>query len=221
MNTGGRTVFGGPDDFLDVSVVSRNKQSTCTKGAYEIIGTTAGKHNTCRLYLEPLSTIDSDIRRYTTWINSKDVRDMLGRADRFVTVDEQREFVKHCEGKPYFNIVYSDGNNNKIIGVCNIVVLNDNARHGIIGIHIGDSDYRHKGLGKKALQLLITLAFESMNLESLSLSVMADNTDAIMCYKSVGFKQQGVMRKRAYYDGKYHDSIYMDIIREEYFSSNE
>ena len=48
------------------------------------------------------------------------------------------------------------------------------------------------------------------------LGVMSFNERAIACYKKVGFKEIGRRRQSYYLNGKYYDSVYMDILKEEF-----
>ncbi len=45
---------------------------------------------------------------------------------------------------------------------------------------------------------------------------MEFNVRALKCYKKCGFKEYGRRRKCRFVDGKYYDSIEMDILNEEF-----
>lgn len=171
--------------------------------------------NDKKVYLSPLSGC---INLYVDWINNFEVSSMLGRANRVTTEADQVEFVAHCKGKPYFDINYGGNGSITKIGVCSIVVIDEITRHAVIGIHIGSKDYRGLGIGSAAVDMLMEFAFKRMNLESLSLTVVEDNKEAIKCYERCGFKRQGIQRNRAYVNGVYKNLIYMDITKEEYFT---
>ena len=42
------------------------------------------------------------------------------------------------------------------------------------------------------------------------------NTYALKCYEKCGFKEYGIRRKCKFVNGKYYDSISMDILAEEF-----
>ena len=186
-----------------------------TREYCEILSRNIGKY---KVYLSPLSGKVSD---YTNWINDFEINSMLGRADRITTEAEQTEFITNCKGKPYFDINCKGENFNSKIGVCSIVVIDNLTRHAVIGIHIGSKEYRGIGIGKAAVDMLMEFAFKRMNLESLSLTVVEDNTKAIRCYANCGFRTQGIQRNRAYVNGVYKNLIYMDITKDEYFNKGE
>jgi RimJ/RimL family protein N-acetyltransferase len=63
------------------------------------------------------------------------------------------------------------------------------------------------------MSLLIDFGFNYLNLNNIMLKVFAFNERAINCYKKAGFKEIGRRRQAYYLKGKYHDQIFMDIIR--------
>ena len=58
-----------------------------------------------------------------------------------------------------------------------------------------------------------------MNLHSIELYVMSFNERALNCYKKCGFKEIGKMRENRFINGKYYDTIIMDILENEFSES--
>ena len=48
---------------------------------------------------------------------------------------------------------------------------------------------------------------------------MSFNERALKCYKKCGFKEVGRIRQSKYINGRYYDSIVMDILKEEFTQS--
>jgi RimJ/RimL family protein N-acetyltransferase len=82
---------------------------------------------------------------------------------------------------------------------------------------IGDEKNRSKGYGTEAIRLGIKYGFEVLNLNNIELKVYDFNERALNTYKKAGFKEYGRRRQAYYLNGKYHDVICMDILREEYY----
>ncbi len=59
------------------------------------------------------------------------------------------------------------------------------------GFIIVDSNVRGKGYGKEMLSLAKRYAFEFLHVDEISLGVFIDNSKAMYCYQSVGFKESG------------------------------
>ena len=61
-----------------------------------------------------------------------------------------------------------------------------------------------------------SFGFDSLNLHSINLQVHEFNERAKKCYEKVGFKEVGKYRDFLYLEGVYHNSIIMDILKEDY-----
>ena len=68
----------------------------------------------------------------------------------------------------------------------------------------------------KPIQLILDFGFNYLNLNNIDLALMEFNERALKCYKKCGFKEIGRRRKCKFINGKYYDSILMDILSEEF-----
>jgi RimJ/RimL family protein N-acetyltransferase len=82
-----------------------------------------------------------------------------------------------------------------------------------VGLLIGEEENRSKGYGEEVLKLLLDYGFQYLNLNNVMLRVFSFNERAIQCYKKVGFKEMGRRRQSYYLKGKFHDEVYMDILK--------
>ncbi len=103
----------------------------------------------------------------------------------------------------------------KLIGNCSIHEIDQLRQCAEVGLFIGDEENRNKGYGKEVLNLLLNYGFDYLNLNNIMLKVFSFNERAINCYKKVGFKEIGRRRQSYYLKGKFYDTVYMDILREE------
>jgi diamine N-acetyltransferase len=83
-------------------------------------------------------------------------------------------------------------------------------------ILIGRPEYRGAGYAKEAIQLLLAYCFLRLNINRVYLHVYADNQRAIGLYRTVGFREEGVLRE-AYFDGgSYKDVLVMSVLSHEH-----
>ena len=54
-----------------------------------------------------------------------------------------------------------------------------------------------------------------LNMHKVYLYVDVDNQVGIHIYEGVGFVKEGVMRQQFYANGRYHDSLFMGIFKDE------
>lgn len=87
-------------------------------------------------------------------------------------------------------------------------------------IFIGNKAYWGKGYGTEAMQILLSFAFNQININKVRLNVYSFNERAIKSYEKCGFKKEGVLRQEIFRDGKYHDTVVMGLLREEWDKVN-
>ncbi|WP_409290299.1 GNAT family N-acetyltransferase [Peribacillus sp. SCS-37] len=90
------------------------------------------------------------------------------------------------------------------------------SRSCTVGIGIGEKNYWGRGYGTDAMHTLIRFIFLTLNLKRIQLDTWSGNTRAVRSYEKCGFKIEGRLRKNAYIDGTYYDTIIMGLLREEW-----
>ena len=107
----------------------------------------------------------------------------------------------------------------EIIRIVGLHEINNINRTATLGIFIGNKDYRSKGYGTEAIKLILDFGFNYLNLNNIDLALMEFNKRALKCYEKCGFKKIGRRRKCKFINGRYYDSILMDILSEEFTKS--
>jgi len=161
-----------------------------------------------KCYLSPINIEDYDL--YTKWINDLEIGKYLFFAGQSINKQKEKEVLQDLAEKHNYAII--DKKNDKLIGNCGFVSIDDRHSKSEVGIFIGDKDYLSKGYGSEALSLLIQYGFDYLNLHNIFLMVYDFNKRAIKSYKKIGFKEVGIRREAMKRNGKYHDIIYMDIL---------
>ncbi|MBP3502705.1 MAG: GNAT family N-acetyltransferase [Clostridia bacterium] len=166
-----------------------------------------------RIYLSPRNTEDYEI--FTEWLNDFETTDYIGKSGNLISLEGEKEFLeKNNSPIATFAIVTLD--HDKMIGTVSLENVDFINRTATLGIFIGDKDYRSKGYGTEAIKLILEYGFKYMNLNNIKLDLMSFNERALKCYKKCGFKEYGRRRKCKFVNGKYYDSISMDILAEEF-----
>ncbi|WP_049572851.1 GNAT family N-acetyltransferase [Nonomuraea sp. SBT364] len=73
-----------------------------------------------------------------------------------------------------------------------------------------------RGYGTEAIELVLDHAFTTTPLHRVSLEVHAFNERARHVYKKIGFVEEGVLRDALRWDGEWHDSVVMSVLRREW-----
>lgn len=90
------------------------------------------------------------------------------------------------------------------------------SRNAEIGIFIGDKTIWDQGYGTEVVKLLLRHGFATLNLHRIYLRVYSDNPRAIRVYEKVGFVHEGRMREAEYHENRYHDVLFMSMLRQEW-----
>lgn len=91
-------------------------------------------------------------------------------------------------------------------------------RSGELGIMVGEKDARGRGLGTEAVRLMCDIGFNVLGLNSIHLVVFGWNVAGQKAYVKAGFREVGRRREARWYDGRYWDEIWYDILRSEFES---
>jgi RimJ/RimL family protein N-acetyltransferase len=164
-----------------------------------------------RVYLSPMNAEDS--QQYTEWFNDLETTQYLHARHWMVNEAGERSFLENKKGKHAYTIVSAEddtplGN----VGLHNIDQLNGMA---MAGIFIGDKAQRGQGYGYEALGLLIWYGFKVLGLGNIILNYFSYNQRGAKLYAKLGFQPMGTRRKCVFWNGKYHDLVYMDLLEEE------
>lgn len=169
-----------------------------------------------RIYLSPRNSEDVEI--FTEWLNDFETTDYTGRSGQLLTIEGEREYIqKNLNPEATFVIVTLE--ENRMIGIVGLEEIDSINRTATLGIFIGDKQYRNQGYGTEAIQLILDYGFNYLNLQNIKLDLMEFNERGLACYKKCGFKEYGRRRKCKYINGKYYDSIEMDVLKEEFIES--
>lgn len=170
-----------------------------------------------RIFLSPVDTSNEEIEKFTEWMNDFKVTDYIGRSGYITTVIGEKEWLentaKNTESR-IFDII--ELKNNKLIGVISLENFNWIERSAVLGIFIGDRDFRNNGYGAEAINLLLEYGFKYLNLHSIRLELLSINERAHKCYSKCGFKDTGCNREQVFLNGKYYDKLHMDILENEF-----
>ena len=160
-----------------------------------------------------------DLPFITAWVNDAETTKYLG--DLFVwpqTVRNSDDFLESrlSGSRREASFVIADKYTQDYLGQADLMDINWIDRCATVGMVIGRSDNRGKGIGEEALRLLCDFAFLKLGLMRVDLHVYSGNERAIACYEKAGFVKEGVKRKARYCNGAFMDLVLMSILREEW-----
>jgi len=99
-------------------------------------------------------------------------------------------------------------------GFCKFYKIDKVNNNCVLGADL-HSSYRGKHFSKYMWNLMLDFCFNQNHLNMVYLTTAEYNTIAINLYRSLGFKDAGLIPQSLYRDGKYYDQICMYMLRDE------
>jgi ribosomal-protein-alanine N-acetyltransferase len=139
-------------------------------------------------------------------------------SDESVTsLEEARElYRKYIAPRPYLFrlglVMKATGN---LIGTVGFYGIDRVNKRAIVGADL-KKEYWGNGLMSEALQALIRFAFKEMELNRVEASTDPQNLRSLRLIERCAFRKEGVLRKKSYYKGAFHDDVIYSLLREEW-----
>jgi diamine N-acetyltransferase len=156
----------------------------------------------------------SDLPRYVQWLNDPAVLEYFGQVFPMSMPDEEAWYEGMLEDRTVRNFAVDlEGQHVGGAGFGRIDPRNASAE---VGLFIGLPELWDQGVGTDVLKTILRFGFEEMNLNRIALRVFAGNERAVHLYEKVGFQHEGRMRQAEFRHGRYHDLLWMSVLREEW-----
>lgn len=166
------------------------------------------------IILKPITIDDYNLIKLAEWRNNPKTKPAL-RSYYDTAIDYQKDWaeiiIKDKTCSYYFIFKDSD-----CIGYCGLDKIHEVNRTAEISLLI-DPECWGKGYGKRAIMSLLTVGFMQLNINCIYAEVYL-TTENIFFWKKCGFKLEGTMRKRKYWNNKYYDSYILSILKEEFLN---
>lgn len=103
----------------------------------------------------------------------------------------------------------------KLIGTCGYYDWNKTVRRAEIGYDL-DPAYWGQGIMTEALRSVLEYGFEKMRLNRIQVIIDSKNTRSVKLVFMLGFKKEGVLRQRSYFNGQFLDDVCFSLLKEEW-----
>ena len=165
------------------------------------------------IYLRKLE--ETDLDQTWNWIYEPEIYNAIGFQVPISKTEQRRWFddMEKNRSKIVFAICFKE--NSEHIGNVSIDLIDFRHRNARISIFLADHDKRGCGFGTRAIKLLITYAFDYLNLHRIYCKANAGEIMVLNFYKKVGFKEEGKLREHEYVVGKYTDKILLGLLKNE------
>jgi RimJ/RimL family protein N-acetyltransferase len=164
----------------------------------------------------------SDAPAFQGWVNDVEVQRYIGGPPAQFSRPAEEQFITASttldweHGFPFALEATDVEGGPRLIGNIRLHRLDAIHRRGEIGIMIGDRAFWSRGYGEDAMRTISRFGFRDLDLHRLELTTGEFNPRAIRCYEKVGFTIEGRLRAHRYVGGRYYDTLYMGLLRDEF-----
>lgn len=168
------------------------------------------------IYLRALEIDDYVL--FNKWRNDPEIVKYLGANIFLVSKEREKKSIENKIFDDSKNVYFAicENESNKLIGyssINNIDLRNLKAEWG--GILIGDKEFHGKGLGKEASSLMLRFLFDQYPINKCYAFCLEEHPVTLKLFLSLGFQQDGILRKEVYKNGEFKNVLLFSILREE------
>jgi len=135
----------------------------------------------------------------------------------FVSSEYEKEWVKNAINvKNEVRVGVCRRDTGELIGLASIIAvewLNRSARTQVL---IGEKSLWGQGYGGQALYELLKFAFDERGFERIWVRILDSNTGSLALHRKIGFKDEGIMRRAVFKNGKFNNVHILSILRDEF-----
>jgi len=176
-----------------------------------------------RIYLRALES--DDYINTIKWRNDPQIFETLTQPRRFVSEKTEQDWIqkaiKENELGVCLRLAICLKENNKHIGLIQLLNIDMKNKSGEVTTLIGEKEYWGQGLIGEARILLFEHAFLDLGLERISNKVLDFNKASLRSYEKFGSVREGILRNAVYKNGKFHDMVLFSMLREEFLAKYE
>jgi len=146
-----------------------------------------GKIESENYYLRSLVPDIDDLSNYISWMTDLSQNEFIDSVRKNFTIEELKGYIteKNNSSNAILFGIFDKSNGNHVGNIKLEPILENN--YAWIGILIGESAYRGKGVGFEVITSIMQFSKEALYLSQLCLGVNKSNTPALRLYMKLGF----------------------------------
>jgi RimJ/RimL family protein N-acetyltransferase len=162
--------------------------------------------------LEPLDP-GADLRDYVRWVNDPETTRFMWIGHSQLGESDIREYIESFQDKDdrvlYGIMTRDDGRH---VGNITLQSIDRNNSCADIGIMIGATDVRGRGVGTEAIGLVADYALAELGLHRVYAGYVDDNLSSAGAFRKNGFVVEGRSREAFELDGEYRDVVRVGLL---------
>jgi [ribosomal protein S5]-alanine N-acetyltransferase len=166
---------------------------------------------------------EHDLVKWTSWFNDEGITRYMNKGVFPNTLAQQKEHLRKLiaeNNNIQLAIDLKDDEELILIGLIGLHNIDWIHRTAAISILIGEDEGRGKGMGTKAIKLLVNHAFRKMNLRKINAGMWSKNIASKKAFEANGFNLEGVKKEEYFCENNYLDSLDYGLLKKEWKKIN-
>ena len=156
-------------------------------------------------------------KEYETWMNDWEIIKFTEQRFKKTSIKDIKNYLKKINNSKsdfIYGIYIKDRKNDIHIGNIKIGSINFYHKRAEISYFIGNKFFWNKGVGKKAINLILNIAKNKFKLKKIIAGVYSLNRSSINVLLSNGFKKEATLKSHIVFNNKrYNSYIYGYVFR--------
>ena len=159
----------------------------------------------------------SDLSLVQTWRNNEKIRRNF-REYREFSMDQKENWYENMIKDDRFEMfVIIDCKLDEVVGVSGLTYIDWVNRHADVHFYIGKNEaWIDQKYAPKAINIILGYGFNILDLNKIWAEVYEIDKLKLNFFENIGFKIDANLREHYYYNGKYHISHILSILKREY-----
>ena len=170
-----------------------------------------------KVTLRPLER--QDLERSRNWVNNSDLAAALLRVWPVTEIDQENWFESLCTRPD--RLVWAVLASERHIGNVGLYHLDLLHRRAEAWCLIGEPNSQGQGLGRQAMELLLSYGYNGLGLNKIYLHVASENTMALKMYRTLGFITEGELQAEYFIQGRFRDILRLRLLVQEWASAKK
>lgn len=161
----------------------------------------------------------NDLEQLRAWRNLPEYRKHF-REYREISTQMQQRWYENSVVNDNKTLMFAvrDRKTDVLLGCCGLCYINWVGRHADLSLYIGKDEcyIDDEGLAEESCVLLFNYAFGELGLNKVWTELYEFDDKKISLYSNLGMTIDGRWRKQYFYEGKWWDSLLLEILAEEW-----
>ncbi|MGA2331266.1 MAG: GNAT family protein [Syntrophales bacterium] len=168
-----------------------------------------------RVILRPILEKDFTLE-YLEWLNDPAINEFSQKRPRPSGWDDMKKYNNYYLQNPREGFVLAIIERSDNVHIGNVALVNIQPVHRCAEptILIGNRNYWNKGYGSECIYILTKHGFTQLNLNKIFAGSF--NPAFVRCVEKIGWKKEGEFRERIWSNDRYHNQVWMSILRSEF-----